>query len=273
MTAAAGVAFAKLEGLANDFVLIEVAGESDLPDHDTIRKWANRRTGIGFDQLLILLPGGDDASYRVRIFNADGSEAEQCGNGMRAIAAWLDHHQRLTPDLRLNTAAGPVTLNAAGDGRYQADLPGPTTLSAAELDLPDPTVPVAGAGWRLVSLGNPHLVIDWPHAPTDQDLLDAAAALDATPAWRNRVNLGLVHRRDPGHLDLRVFERGAGPTPACGSGACAAAAALIALAPESTGEPMEVRQPGGSLVIDLNAIPGRVRTTGPARVVYQGITA
>ncbi|MGB0514904.1 MAG: hypothetical protein ACPGJE_08705, partial [Wenzhouxiangellaceae bacterium] len=160
MTAVTGVAFAKLEGLANDFMLIELGGDDPLPDPDRIRQWADRRTGIGFDQLLILLLGTADIAPRVRIFNADGSEAEQCGNGMRAIAAWLDHSGRLRPNLRLHTAAGPVTLNRAGENSYQADLPEARPLTAAELGLPEPSLPPIASGWRLISLGNPHLVVE-----------------------------------------------------------------------------------------------------------------
>ncbi len=261
--------FAKLEALGNDFILVDCRSHAWLPDRRSIATLADRRHGIGFDQALLLRGGDRDAELTVRIFNSDGSEAEQCGNGMRAIAAWLDERGELGTGLQLQTPAGTVILSAAGAGMYAAELPGkrPPAADLAELELPRIDAPGRLAG--LVSVGNPHLIIEWPSPPTAADLAAVATRIGADRHWGNRVNIGLASSHEDGtRIVLRVHERGAGPTPACGSGACAAALLF-----GRTGMPVQVEQPGGDLVIDWQPDHRRVCTLGPARLVFHGSTA
>lgn len=257
-TTATELAFAKLEGLGNDFVLID--GRSGAPGFvgtpAAVRQLADRRLGIGFDQLLLLQSASPPALAHVRIFNADGSEAEQCGNGMRALAAWLDAGGQLpSGGADVETAAGRVRLDRAEpiDGRtaWSAELPG--------LALGD-----GNADRREIRLGNPHRVLRVA-SPPDAATLAAAFAGEADA---EQVNLGLAYPGAADRIALRVHERGAGPTPACGSGACAAAVAMIDAGLARA--PVRVDQPGGSVVVDWRRGETRVRLTGPARVVFQG---
>lgn len=260
--------FAKLEALGNDFILVDARADAALPDLPTLVELADRRRGIGFDQALVLQRSDCGADFAVRIFNADGSEAEQCGNGMRAIAAWLDGRGELGPELQLQTAAGMVTVAASGLGHYAAELPGarPPAADLEKLALPEIGSPACPA--QLVSVGNPHLIFLWPQCPTADDLAAVAERISADPRWCNRANIGLAAQAEGGaRILLRVHERGAGPTLACGSGACAAA--LLFGRP---GAPVRVDQPGGSLVIDWQPDHSRVRTLGPARLVFHGST-
>ncbi|MBY6203834.1 diaminopimelate epimerase [Halomonas denitrificans] len=253
------LAFVKLEGLGNDFLLVDSRPGGPALSPDLIRRLADRRLGVGFDQLLRIQPPRSGHAFDVVIHNADGSPAEQCGNGMRALAAWLDARGELPQGgLDIGTPAGRVRLARAdaadGASAWSAELPG------LELGPGDATR-------RDVRLGNPHRVLTIDRPPDPERLEDARRAQpDAA-----ELNLGIAYVRDPHRIELRVHERGAGPTPACGSGACAAAAALIdAGAVES---PVRVEQPGGIVVVDW--IPGesRVRLTGPARVVFEGTIA
>jgi diaminopimelate epimerase len=260
--------FAKLEALGNDFVLVDGRHGDALPDPKMLIELADRRRGVGFDQALLLRRSDCSADLAVRVFNADGSEAEQCGNGMRAIAAWLEPRGELGPGLKLQTGAGIVSIAAAGSGHYAAELPGtrPPEQDLERLALPDIGSPVYPA--QLVSVGNPHLVVLWPQPPTADDLAAVAERVSADSRWHNRVNIGLAARMEDGaRIVLRVHERGVGPTLACGSGACAAA-----LLYGRHGRPVRVDQPGGSLVIDWLPDHSRVRTQGPARLVFHGST-
>lgn len=259
--------FAKLEALGNDFILIDARGGSAQPDRRRLIELADRRRGIGFDQALLLEDGPGSDDLRVRIFNADGSEAEQCGNGMRAIAAWLDRRGELEPERRLECLAGQVRLTRGAGGRYRAELPGLKSLDPELQALKTPRLDADLDLVGMVSLGNPHLVIRTASRPDRQRLDRIAQRFADVPAWRNRVNIGLARLADQRSIELIVHERGAGPTLACGSGACAAA---LLLAPEAG--PVRVDQPGGSLVIDWRCDRARVATEGPARLVFEGVT-
>lgn len=261
--------FAKLEALGNDFILIDGRAGAPLPTAATLAALADRRLGIGFDQALLLRASDRDNVAAVRIFNADGSEAEQCGNGMRAIAAWFDARAELATELRLATPAGPVMISAAAQGIYAAELPGQRPPDQDLVQRAPPKIDPPGSLVGLLSIGNPHLVFAWPQPPTAEDLARVAARISSDPRWRDRVNIGLASSSEDGtHIQLRVHERGVGPTPACGSGACAAALLL-----GRSGSEVQVDQPGGSLVIDWNKDRNRVQTRGPARLVYHGSSA
>jgi len=259
--------FVKLEALDNDFMLIDLRDAPAVQVPTSIQRLAHRRRGVGFDQMLVLRPGDAPAIARVEVFNADGSRAEQCGNGMRAIAAWLDQQHALDAPVELTTDAGPVQLSRAAGGRYRAALPAPRATTAEALGLPQPELDQTHTDWHLISLGNPHLIVR-TQAPLDAAALaELVRSLDRQARWSRSVNIGLMHKNSDAVVELRVHERGAGPTPACGSGACAAA---FAARVPGLDRPVEVRQPGGTLMVDLNAESGQVVTVGPARVVYEG---
>ena len=259
--------FSKLEALGNDFILIDARTTRSLPDPHRLAKLADRRRGIGFDQALVLLKGSGEIDLRVRIFNADGSEAEQCGNGMRAIAAWLDRGGELHPQRRLECLAGMVEVSRGHGADYRAELPGSRPLDAELSALQIPALEDGLEYAGLLSIGNPHLVVRSAEPPDAQRLARLAERFAATRGWRDRVNIGLGRVEADGSIRLRVHERGAGPTLACGSGACAAA---LLLAPKPG--PVRVDQPGGSLVIDWWPDRARVETEGPARLVFDGFT-
>lgn len=266
------IEFFKLEALGNDFVLVDGRAPSRSRERRLTpaeaRRLADRRRGIGCDQLLVLHPPANAGAFAVRIRNADGSEAEQCGNGMRALAAWLHRSGDLGRGVVVETPAGDVELGRSERGEFTADLPGPADVTADQLHLPPlPRVPWSNRA-ALVSMGNPHLIVLVDTDPDPDLLARHAAELEREPSWRNAVNLGLCHARSPERAVLRVHERGAGPTPACGSAACAAAWSVgRRLAAHS---PLAVEQPGGTLVVDWRRRPDRVLTAGPATVVFQG---
>jgi diaminopimelate epimerase len=272
---AGGLAFSKLEALGNDFMLVDARSRDFSPSAADIRTWADRRCGVGFDQLLILREAHDDAVCRVEIRNADGSEAEQCGNGMRAVALWLNTFDSCSGRFGLDTAAGPVDVDFEDEHRIAASLGRPDFSPTAvglngvnafpwTLDVAGETLSVLGA-----SLGNPHLLVVEPTPASDERLESVGRALGQHPALRRGANIGLACVRSEHRVDLRVFERGVGPTRACGSGATAAAAILIDQGVLQS--PVEVVQPGGTLVVNWPARDRALSTAGPARQVFEGV--
>lgn len=276
--AEAGLPFSKLEALGNDFMLIDARRRRFEAGDDLVRQWGDRRLGVGFDQMLILRPAteaGDDC--RVEIRNCDGSEAEQCGNGMRAVALWLALRGDATGPVLLQTPAGTVEAASESGDRIRASLPVPRFEPAAlgltgvrefpwSVATGTETLSVHGA-----SLGNPHLLVVGADAPRADRLTVVSEAIGGRPELGRGANIGLAQVIDRQHISLRVFERGAGPTRACGSGASAAAAILMQLG--AVDSPVTVDQPGGRLVVDWNGKGAPVMTTGPARQVYEGVIA
>ncbi len=269
--------FSKLQALGNDFVLIDARKRSFQPEPEQIRAIANRRTGVGFDQLLILRTATNpDVHCRIDIFNSDGSQAEQCGNGMRAVALWFARHDNLSGPLDVETAAGRIHLVFKHPDAISASLGAAhfdsTSLGLAGLDALPWTLDDQGRSINVhgVSLGNPHLLIVETSRPSDERLATLAELLgrqDKLAGGSANIGLARVESRD--RIQLRVFERGAGPTPACGSGAAAAAAILIRSG--DVDSPLQVDQPGGSLVVNWNGGTSPVVITGPAREVFQGV--
>lgn len=243
--------FFKMHGLGNDFVLIDGSGLSIDPGQLEVKKYANRRLGIGFDQLIWLENKGGGWCYR--FFNADGSEAEQCGNGQRAIALYMERFVAdVTWPQTVYGSGGVVRLSFFDTDRVEAVLPVTTELSPAD-------------GGFLVNLGNPHLlfVVDDVEA---EDLVEWYRQ-KAMPAYPQGVNLELLQICSKSKLKLRVYERGVGETPACGSGACAAA--LVAAVHLGLSQQVEVEMPGGSLTVCFSG--QEVSMVGPVRLVYRGV--
>ncbi|MFW5927394.1 MAG: diaminopimelate epimerase [Wenzhouxiangella sp.] len=269
------LAFTKLEALGNDFMLVDARQRAFSADADSIRQAGDRRRGVGFDQLLIVeSPTETTSTCRVAIYNRDGSRAEQCGNGMRAIALWLARGGEMKQRATIETDAGPVSVYIDRSGMPGATLGIPDFSPAAcgisgsdrfpvELDIDGETCSVLGA-----SLGNPHLVVVCDTDPSREDLLRIGPALSRHPRLANGANVGLACPTGRGSIRLRVYERGAGATRACGSGACAAASVLIERG--QVDSPVEVVQPGGRLVINWAGQGTPVSMSGPARMVYQG---
>ncbi len=272
------IAFTKLEALGNDFVLVDGRNETFNPGPAEIIALADRHRGIGFDQLLALRAANSaDALCRVDVYNSDGSMAEQCGNGMRAVALWLHRRGEFDRTTRVETVAGPVHLAWKSAGEIAATLPPPDFTPAAcglagrdgfPIDLSANGDRVEALG---VALGNPHLVVIVPHPPEHAEVQRIGSALSRHPDLKDGANVGFVFIENPSRLRLQVYERGAGPTLACGSGACAAATALLRAS--QVDAPVEVIQPGGVLVIDWSGEGQPVTMTGPASKVFEGVIA
>lgn len=280
-----GLQFSKLEALGNDFVLLDFRTGGDDPSPDQIQRLADRRTGIGFDQLLILHPAlSDQADCRIQIYNADGSTARQCGNGMRAVALWLHHTDSGKDRFRLETAAGAVTAQVE-DRQLDHWRCGHQQIITVSMGRPDFSPAAAGllAGERLrkltadlpgllrqgtVSVGNPHLVLllDRPASTSLIEQLGRQGGLQT--CFADGVNISFAAITGPDRVQLGVHERGVGPTRACGSAACATAAWLIQQALVHT--PVRVDQPGGTLVIDWPGQDNPLLMQGPARRVFEG---
>ena len=268
--------FTKMHGLGNDFMVIDLVTQHAQLSPRLIRQWSDRHTGIGFDQLLVVEPPGQpDVDFRYRIFNADGSEVEQCGNGARCFARFVQD-KRLTAksDIHVETAGGLITLSVRDDGQVTVNMGAPRFAPAdipfqAEQEALTYALEVEGRLYDVaaVSMGNPHcvtLVSDIDQLP----LAQIGPAFENHPRFPRRVNAGFMQIIDRHRARLRVFERGVGETQACGTGACAAAVAGI-----RTGHlvsPVGIELPGGTLHIEW-AGPGQpVMMTGPAVRVYEG---
>lgn len=268
------LAFSKLEALGNDFVLVDARALSWRPEAEQARRLGDRRRGIGFDQLLVLEPSPQPEKVlcQVAIFNQDGSTAEQCGNGMRAVACWLARQGELEPDTAVLTDGGIVALRALANDQFSACLP-PPRFEASAVGHGGPTPWHGMDGDRpqtfiAVSMGNPHLVVFDQLGPVDERLIELGRRYSPPGFWPEGANLNLARICGPELIELAVFERGVGPTPACGSGACATAAAAIRLG--LARPPLTIRQPGGALVIDWNPEAAGITMTGPARLVFDG---
>jgi len=270
------LAFHKLEALGNDFMLIDARERTVHLRAEIVRKWADRHRGVGFDQMLIVHPSGEQQHHcRIEIRNGDGSEAEQCGNGMRAVALWLAHHDQIDGTVRLATAAGTVEAHYRCQDEISATLGIPDfTPRSVGLDGPDAfpyRFDVDGEELTVygASMGNPHLLVIEREAPSPERLRRVGRALGRDPSLSRGANVGLVVIESTHRIRLRVFERGAGPTQACGSGAGAAAAVLLQMG--RVANPVEVVQPGGTLVVNWHGSDKPVITAGPARQVFEGV--
>jgi len=265
--------FTKMNGLGNDFIVFE-ASDAALPTPEQLRRLANRRTGIGFDQALVIQPPkrvNTDVYYRN--FNADGSEVEQCGNGARCIAS-LVAQQRGQSDLRMDCLGGLVNAQVREDGQVSIDMGIPNFDPASLPFIADQVadhyaVDVNGTLIDIgaVSMGNPHAVLmvaDVATAPVDS----LGAILEVHPRFPNRVNVGFVQIVSRNQINLRVFERGVGETLACGTGACAAVA--IGRKRDALDETVQVNLPGGALHIQWSGVGSKLWMTGPAARVFTG---
>lgn len=285
------VEFTLAHGTGNDFVVVVDRDGAGPLRPSLVRALCDRRTGLGADGVIRLVPGGADgdppADVTMDHVNADGTPAAVCGNGLRVAAKHVLDHGLVAvvgDVVRVATPSGvrPVTVRRGPDGRVveaTVDLGRPSSepasvpfLAPAGAEGPAHRVEVDGTVVELavVSMGNPHAVVlvdDVDEAPVAR----LGAALESHPAFPDRANVSFVQVVDPATIRLRVFERGVGETAACGSGACAAAVAATALGRTALGvdRPVEVRLPGGTLVI-ARTPDGHVTLTGPAVEVAHG---
>lgn len=268
--------FTKMQGLGNDFVVFDAVTRPLTLTPARVRRLSDRRFGIGCDQVLVVEPpAGSGADFRYRIYNADGTEVEQCGNGARCVARFV-HEHGLTGkrEIVFDTLGGRIVTRLEDEGQVTVDMgvprlePAEVPFTAAaraivyDLEVDGRTVAVS-----VLSLGNPHavqVVPDVETAPVNTE----GPKIERHPRFPRRVNAGYMQVVDRRHIRLRVWERGAGETLACGTGACAAVVAgrLRGLLDEQ----VEVRLPGGTLSVAWAGEGSRVWMTGPAETVFEG---
>ncbi len=268
--------FSKMHGLGNDFVVIEKITQSIDLTVENIIFLANRRFGIGCDQLLLVEPGTQaDIDFVYRIFNADGNEVEQCGNGARCFARFVVDKKLINKDIiSVQTKSGILKLQLQTDGEVTVNMGIPEFLPQkvpfeAKTQSSSYNLDIAGKKIKLsvVAIGNPHAIIevdDIEKAPVET----LGAEIERHQRFPNRVNAGfmqIVHKQE---ISLRVYERGVGETLACGSGACAAVVAGIML--KKLDNQVSVRLRGGRLKINWAGAGSAVMMTGPATSVYEG---
>lgn len=267
--------FSKMHGLGNDFVVIDAIRQQVDLTPERVRFLADRHFGVGCDQLLVVeraqQPGVD---FRYRIFNADGGEVEQCGNGARCFVRFVIE-QGLTDkrEIRVETKSGVITLSAQDDGQVTVNMGVPVFEPAripfqSDSDAFVQPLDVAGAAVAItaVSMGNPHavqVVADADAAPVGMQ----GPLIESHPRFPARVNAGFMQVADPHHIRLRVYERGAGETLACGTGACAAVVAGIVR--NLLESPVRVSTRGGELNIAWAGEGAPVFMTGPAVTVFE----
>ncbi len=268
--------FTKMHGLGNDFVVIDATREPVELTPEQIRFIADRHFGVGCDQLLLVAPPpSPDLDFTYRIFNADGGEVEQCGNGARCFAVFVREKGLTDRDvIRVATAGGPIELKVEPDGQVTVDMGAPRFEPEAIPFVAGERADVyslAAEGQTLeasvLSMGNPHAVLrveDVESAPVSE----LGPKLEHHPRFPNRANIGFMQVVDRGHVRLRVWERGSGETLACGTGACAAV-----VAGRQRGwldDKVTVSLRGGDLVIRWAGEGEPVMMTGPAVSVFEG---
>ncbi|ACY50274.1 diaminopimelate epimerase [Vibrio alginolyticus] len=268
--------FSKMHGLGNDFMVVDCITQNVFFSQDLIRRLADRHTGVGFDQLLVVeAPYDPETDFHYRIFNADGSEVEQCGNGARCFARFV-RLKGLTNkySISVSTKKGKMILNIEDDGEVTVNMgvpefePNKIPFKAKQKE----KTYIMRAGEKTlfcgaVSMGNPHVVTVVDDVDTaDVDTL--GPLLESHERFPERVNAGFMQVVSRDHIRLRVYERGAGETQACGSGACAAVA--VGILQGLLDENVKVSLPGGELRIAWQG-PGKpLFMTGPTTHVFDG---
>jgi diaminopimelate epimerase len=275
------IAFSKYHGLGNDFILLDNRStpEPCLSSEQAIQ-WCDRHFGIGADGVIFALPGQDGADYTMRIFNSDGSEPEMCGNGIRCLAKFLAQLEDCTEaTYRIYTLAGLITPKLQADGQVTVDMGVPrllaheipTNLGEPSQNVINQPLEVAGKTWLVttVSMGNPHCITFVEDVATIS-LATLGPQFEHHPAFPQRTNTEFIQVVRPDYLKMRVWERGAGITLACGTGACATLVAGVLTGHCDRRATVEL--PGGSLAIEWSAVDQHVYMTGPAQHVFSGHT-
>ncbi|MDH5396130.1 MAG: diaminopimelate epimerase [Gammaproteobacteria bacterium] len=271
------IKFTKMHGLGNDFVVIDAINQEIDLSEDDVCFIANRHFGVGCDQLLLVeAPTTDGVDFVYRIFNADGGEVEQCGNGARCFAVFVREKGLSDKDvIRVETASGTIQLHIQADGQVTVNMGVPefdpwripfnadTRLDEYTLDANEQILKMG-----VVSMGNPHAVMIVDDVDT-AEVAEIGRAVEHHALFPNRVNVGFMQIIDDTHIRLRVHERGAGETLACGTGACAAMA--VGHLQGHLADEVDVELPGGNLQIRWQGDGSPVMMTGPAITVFEGI--
>ncbi|OYD91316.1 diaminopimelate epimerase [Nostoc sp. 'Peltigera membranacea cyanobiont' 213] len=275
------IEFTKYHGLGNDFILIDNRSSSvPLVTPEQAIELCDRHFGIGADGVIFALPGENDTDYTMRIFNSDGSEPEMCGNGIRCLAGFLadlEGESRNQDSYRIHTLGGVMTPQLLSNDQVKVDmgLPRllaseiPTTLAPAQEKVISQPLEVVGQTWEVtcVNMGNPHCITFVEDVSTIE-LESIGPKFEHHPAFPQRINTEFIQvvRRD--YLKMRVWERGAGITLACGTGACASLVAGVLTGKCDRTATIEL--PGGPLQIEWSEVDQRVYMTGPAQKVFTG---
>jgi diaminopimelate epimerase len=272
--------FVKMNGAGNDFVVVNALETPFAPTADQARAIADRKTGEGCDQLIALEPSTNADAF-MRVWNADGGVVETCGNALRCIG-WMLLQSTGKAEVTIDTLGGPTTARRAADGRITVDMGAPRLdweqipldeamdtrgieLQVGPIDAPVLHTPGA------VSMGNPHVVFFMDQTPDDAFVRGTGSLIEHHPRFPEGVNVGFAHVLAPDHIRLRVWERGAGLTRACGTGACAA---LVAAARRGlTGRAATIEVDGGTLRIEWDEATDHVFMTGPVEVERTGTLA
>ena len=275
------LSFTKMQGCANDYIYLDCRS-SGVPEAivELAQQLSRRHFSIGADGIIcICAPVTEGADVRMRIYNADGSEAQMCGNGIRCVAEWLYTHGTAKQVLTIDTGSGTKTVTRRGEGMWQVEMGEYTAMAAAlpavnmgEGPLVDQPLTVDGKSWQVtcISVGNPHCVTIVENVD-DMKLEEIGPAFEHHANFPQRINTEFVQVVDPTHLKMRVWERGSGETWACGTGTCATVAALTELGKCPAGEDVHVQLRGGELIIRV--LPGKkLLMTGPATTVCEGWT-
>lgn len=268
--------FTKMHGLGNDFMVIDLITQQAKITAKQVKLWGDRHTGVGFDQLLIVEPPSrPDVDFCYRIFNADGSEVEQCGNGARCFAKFV-RQKRLTQKKHIivETKSGIIELLILSDNQVKVNM-GLARFKPQEIpfiseqqhksyqiQVEDQSIELSS-----VSIGNPHAVIRTTQLKT-APVQTLGPKIENHHQFPNRVNVGFIEIIDRHNAKLRVWERGAGETQACGTGACAAA--VVAIQNNWMDSPANIQLPGGKLTIEWDGVNNPIFMTGNAVSVYEG---
>ena len=268
------IQFSKMQGAGNDFMVIDAINQRINLTAEQIKHLAHRQFGIGFDQLL-LVETSTIADFKYRIFNADGSEVAQCGNGARCFVRFVvEQHLTDKHEIKVETASGIITPKLEASGSVTVNMGAPISApkeipfiadsiaSTYLLEVNNQVIEIAA-----ISMGNPHavqIVEDVETAP----VVALGSQIELHPRFPERVNAGFMQIINPHHIKLRVFERGSGETLACGTGACAAVVAGIQLGKLES--PVKVSARGGELNIEWQGLNTPVMMTGPAITVFTG---
>lgn len=268
--------FCKMHGLGNDFVVFDFIDQKQELTTEQIRFVADRHFGVGCDQLLIVeKPNSPENDVLYRIYNADGDEVEQCGNGARCIAVYLREKRGIKkPAISAETQKGVIHLYNEAYGHVRVDmgvpdfsLEGIGLNTDSQKDKYSVNIDSHTIQFNAASMGNPHAVIEVERLD-DYPIENIAPSIQQHPMFKNSVNVGFMQTVDPSHIKLRVYERGVGETLACGTGACAAV--VVGRQYQGLEPSVDVTLPGGVLNILWEGDGEKVWMTGPATLVFEG---
>jgi len=270
------ISFTKMQGLGNDFVVIDATSRPIDLSMEQIRFLANRRFGVGCDQVLLVEPPRQsNVDFTYRIFNADGGEVEQCGNGARCFARYVrDHGLTRKADISVATSAGVIMLHVEADGQITVDMGVPRFepdeipfAAEARAEIYPLALGATEVEIGVVSMGNPHAVLRVEQVDS-APVTSMGPEIEVHERFPRRVNVGFMQVVDRQHIRLRVYERGAGETLACGTGACAAV--VVGRQCGWLDDKVTVSLPGGELKIQWPGEGHSVMMTGPAVSVFEG---